>query len=187
MYDAFIRYSNNMKLEDIELKTLSGDIIRVENRYNYLTCHREENTDDKKLKEILDAMSDLNMETIYPVHPRNKERIKRLCTDNQYNNIKFVEPVGYLESIVLVNNSELVVTDSGGVQREAFWAKKKCITILKFPVWIETMVDNRNLLAKPEKKDILEKLQVPQYIDEKYRPFGDGNAANKIVKIINTL
>ena len=187
MYDAFIRYSNNMKLEDIELKTLSGDIIRVENRYNYLTCHREENTDDKKLKEILDAMSDLNMETIYPVHPRNKERIKRLCTDNQYNNIKFVEPVGYLESIVLVNNSELVVTDSGGVQREAFWAKKKCITILNFPVWIETMVDNRNLLAKPEKKDILEKLQVPQYIDEKYRPFGDGNAANKIVKIINTL
>ena len=132
-------------------------------------------------------MNALNMETIYPVHPRNKARVKRLCNNKQYKKIKFVEPVGYFESIILVNNAEIVVTDSGGVQREAFFAKKKCLTILDFPVWIETMVDNRNLLAKPEKNDILEKVRIPQYINEEYKPFGNGKAASEIVKIINNL
>ena len=63
----------------------------------------------------------------------------------------------------------------------AFFAGKKCVTILPFVVWAETMVGNRNILASPKAEDILEKLQLPQTIDEAYRPFGDGKASEKIV------
>lgn len=67
------------------------------------------------------------------------------------------QPVGYLESACLVKNAQMVVTDSGGLQRETFFAGKKCITLLNFVAWPETMVANRNVLAKLQAKDILEK------------------------------
>ena len=69
-----------------------------------------------------------------------------------------------------------------GLQREAFFAEKKCVTILNFVAWPETMVDGRNELARPDAEDILEKLGRLQKIDEKYKPFGDGHAAARIVE-----
>ena len=87
----------------------------------------------------------------------------------------------YLESIALVNNAVKIVTDSGGLQREAFFAHKKCVTVLDFVVWPETMLDNRNQLAKPLADDILEKLNTPQVVNEGYQPFGDGHSAERIV------
>lgn len=95
-----------------------------------------------------------------------------------------MEPVGYLESIYLVNHSKKIITDSGGLQREAFFAEKKCVTIFDHVIWPETMVDNRNLLAKPQKEDILAKLRIPQKINDSYQPFGDGNAAGKILSAL---
>lgn len=94
-------------------------------------------------------MNSLSCPTIYPVHPRNKERALRICKGKNYNNIILVEPIGYLKSISLVNNAKKIVTDSGGLQREAFFAGKKCVTVLDFVLWPETMVGNRNQLAKP--------------------------------------
>lgn len=150
-----------------------------------MTCHREENThDDKNLLEILKAMNQLDAQTIYPVHPRNHERVLRLQKKYNFKNIILTEPVGYLESNTLVNNAKKIVTDSGGLQTEAFFAGKKCVTILDFVAWPEIMVDNRNELARPVEKDILEKLSHKQRIDSSYQPFGDGHAADKIVQII---
>ncbi len=90
--------------------------------------------------------------------------------------------MGYLESACLVKNAQMVITDSGGLQREAFFAGKKCIILLNFVAWPETMVAKRNVLAKPQAKDILEKISLPQVVDERYQPFGDGHAAEKIIK-----
>lgn len=182
MFDAFRFYSETLDINGIRMRLLAGEEISVPGRFYYLTCHREENTrDDGTLLEILRAMETLDAPTIYPVHPRNKERALQLQTKHGIKNVLLVEPVGYLESTAFVRHAEKIVTDSGGLQREAFFAGKKCVTVFDFPIWPETMVDNRNNLAKPQTEDILEKLALEQVLDESYQPFGDGHAAEKIV------
>lgn len=185
MYDSFNKYSKVLDLNDIKLNTLFGEEIDVPKKFYYLTCHREENTkDDQTLLEIFKAMNDLDYPTIYPVHPRNKKRASRLNNLYNFKNIILCEPVGYLESTCLVKNAEKIVTDSGGLQREAFFANKKCVTLLDFECWPETMVENRNNLSKPIKSEILNNLNKIQKINDNYRPFGDGNSAMKIVDLL---
>ena len=185
MFDAFVQYSKYKKLSDVELALLNGNKAKMPEKFYYLTCHREENTnDDKDLLEILNAMESLDAPTVYPVHPRNKARALRLQEQNGFKNLVLCEPVGYLDSVCLVNNAEKIVTDSGGLQREAFFAGKKCVTVLDFVVWPETMTENRNELARPKADDILEKLSHRQKIDPDYQPFGDGHSADKIVSAL---
>ncbi len=182
MYDAFCAYSNKVDIKNVILDTLDGDRVNVPNEYYYMTCHREENTNrEDALFEILKAMNGLDAPTVYPVHPRNKERAVRIKESNRFSNIILSEPVGYLESMALVNNAKKIVTDSGGLQREAFFARKKCVTILDFVVWPETMIDNRNCLAHPICEEIVRKLDETQFVNESYSPFGNGDSAAKIV------
>ena len=150
-----------------------------------MTCHRQENThSDEPLSQILSAMNSLDAPVIYPVHPRNRERAARLCVSKHYRNIILTQPVGYLDSIHLLKNAEKVVTDSGGLQCEAFYAGVQCVFVFDHVAWPETMVGNRNQLAKANKNDILDKLSRKQIVDPDYQPFGDGHAAEKICKII---
>lgn len=188
MYDAFLQYKEAKKLEEITLELLEGSEAKVSANYYYLTCHREENTkEDAPLLEIFKAMESLAYPTIYPVHPRNKARALRLKKEYGFENILACEPVGYLESIALLSHAKAVVTDSGGVQREAFFAGKKCVSVLDFVCWPETMVDGRNVLSRPKAQEILAKLAEPQYIDSNYLPFGDGHSAKKIVLAMERL
>lgn len=186
MYDAFKYYSE--KVGDSipeDLIRLDGEKTSIPEEFYYMTCHRQENTgNDDVLTEILDAMESLDAKCIYPVHPRNRQRVQRLIDDKKYKNIIVCDPVGYLMSVYLVNHSKKIVTDSGGLQREAFFAEKQCVTIFDYIVWPETMIDNRNQLAKPDKNDILDKLSKPQEIKENHA-FGDGHSAQKILKCIN--
>ncbi len=182
MYDAFINYSSTISSSEVTLDVIDGTRIDVPKSFYYMTCHRAENTnDDESLYEILSAMNQLDEKTVYPVHPRNRERVHRINARYNFNNIIFCEPIGYLESIALVSSAKKIVTDSGGIQREAFFAKKQCVTVIGFPMWPETMVGNRNQLSAPVASEILEKLSVSQVIDESYNPFGDGDASSKIV------
>lgn len=182
MYDAFLEYSERLKPEEIQLKLLIGGTAMVPTEYYYLTCHREENTnDDKDLLEIFKATEQLDAQTVYPVHPRNKARALRLQEQYHFSKIILTEPVGYLESACLVKHAKKIITDSGGLQREAFFAGKKCVTILSFVCWPETMVNGRNELSMPNAEEIVRKLGHNQTIDVRYRPFGDGHAAEKIV------
>lgn len=187
MYDAFAAYSRQADAAPHKLLSLDGGgERRIPHRYYYLTCHREENAaDDESLTEILRAMEALDAPVIYPVHPRNKARALQIAGRHGFSNTILAEPVGYLTSIYLVNHAEKVITDSGGLQTEAFFAEKKCVTILDFVTWPETMAGNRNSLAKPTREDILDKLGMEQRIDKDYRPFGDGHAAEKIVETLS--
>lgn len=185
MYDAFVKYSRQLSMEDIRLKMLSGDTCRLPDAFYYLTCHREENTNrDDDLREILMAMEELESKVIYPVHPRNQARVKKISSQIKLQNTIFTEPIGYLESMCLVRNAKKIITDSGGLQREAFFAGKKCVTLLDFVVWPETMIDNRNNLSRPIKQDILMALALEQKVDISYKPFGDGYAAEKILNAL---
>ncbi|ONI44410.1 UDP-N-acetylglucosamine 2-epimerase [Candidatus Epulonipiscium fishelsonii] len=184
MYDAFLYYSN--KADDV--KTLVGynnETIEIPDKFYFMTIHRQENTDEQtKLLEILKAMNSLEHKTIYPVHPRAYKLVDEICLKNNFENIISVKPIGYLSSINLINRCEKIVTDSGGVQREAFFAKKPCVTIFDYVIWPETMKDNNNQMATPNKEDILNKLNKQVNFDLTYQPFGDGHSAKKIVKHI---
>jgi UDP-N-acetylglucosamine 2-epimerase len=185
MYDVFLNYQGKKPLGEIQLKTLDGTIVSVPEKYNYLTCHRQENTQyDDTLKEILTAMEMMGIPTIYPVHPRNQEVARRLMRTNGFSTILFVEPVGYLESNTLVSNAQRIVTDSGGVQREAYFAKKPCVTVFDHVVWPETMVNSCNQLSKPKAGEIFGKFMNEPVFDDSYRPFGDGRACEKMVEIL---
>lgn len=186
MYDAFLFYrSRAPKISDIRLTSLDGETVCVPEKYNYITCHRQENTQSPDaLFEILSAVNSLEVPAVYPVHPRNRAMALSLCEKHGFENIIFCNPVGYLESIALVSRACQVVTDSGGVQREAFFAGVQCVTVLDFVCWPETMVSGRNQLVRPDKADILEKLRAPMTVDESYKPFGDGHSCEKICEII---
>lgn len=186
MFDAFLYYSG--RLDGSELKELvdfDGAPVTLPEEFYYMTCHRQENTDtDEKLRNIFDAMEALDAPTVYPVHPRNRQRAARLMQEGSYKKLLLTQPVGYKTSISLVNRAKKIVTDSGGLQREAFFAQKPCVTVFDYVGWPETMKNGCNRLAKPDKVDILSKLSQPVTFDADYRPFGDGHSAEKIVKII---
>lgn len=184
MYDSFLHFADKPwdtpKITDFE-----GSQVIVPEKYYYMTCHRQENTfSDKPLTEILCAMNDLDAPTIYPVHPRNQERAIRIKKEERLANIILTQPVGYSDSVHLTKNAKKIVTDSGGLQCEAFYAGVQCVVVLDFVVWPETMVGNRNQLAKADRYDILSKLSVDQMIDPSYQPFGNGHAAEAICDII---
>lgn len=185
MYDAFIQYSGQLFPNQIRLNLLNGQTEHLPKEYFYLTCHREENTgNDEPLLQIFKAMNALDLPTVYPVHPRNRQRAMRLQEQHHFHNLILTQPVGYLESACMVKHANKVVTDSGGLQREAFFAGKKCVTVLDFVCWPETMVGNRNVLCAPKADQILSELAKPQTVDLAYQPFGDGHAAEHIVKAL---
>ena len=184
MYDSFLHFAD-LPWKKSNILDSEGKPIVIPDEYYYMTCHRQENTySDEPLTEILMAMNSLDAPTIYAVHPRNHDRAKRVCEKNDFKNVILTHPVGYLDSVHLTKNAKKIVTDSGGLQCEAFYAGVQCVFVLDFAVWPETMVDNRNQLAKQDHKDILAKLSKEQLINSDYQPFGDGHAAEKICEIL---
>ena len=182
MYDAFLHFSSNSRQALSELRGYDNALIRVPEKYCYMTCHRAEDTaEDSALLEIFRAVDSLDYPTIYPVHPRNRERAQRLHREYGFKRILLLPPVGYLDSITLTKHAACVVTDSGGLQCEAFYAGVQCVTVFEHVVWPETLVDNRNQMCAPRAAEILQKLSAKQVIDPNYQPFGDGHACEKIV------
>ncbi|MFI3116233.1 MAG: UDP-N-acetylglucosamine 2-epimerase (non-hydrolyzing) [Clostridia bacterium] len=186
MYDAFLYYGT--KNDGSELKNIidfNDEKVELPENFYYLTCHRQENTDcEDKLFNILSAMNSLEYKTIYPVHPRSQKLVDEICKKHKFENLILTKPVGYLTSISLVNKSKKIITDSGGLQREAFFAKKQCVLILDFIVWPETMINNCNQLSKPIKEEILSKLNKKVDFTDNYNPFGDGKSALRICEIL---
>ncbi|MEA4927720.1 MAG: UDP-N-acetylglucosamine 2-epimerase (non-hydrolyzing) [Candidatus Limiplasma sp.] len=169
------------------LPGLDGEPVSVPEAFYYLTCHREENTrDDAPLTEILLAMESLPHPTFYPVHPRNRAAAIRLRQALGLQQVRFLQPLGYLESLALVAHAQRVVTDSGGVQREAFFAGVPCVTVFDYAVWPETMVGGCNVLAAPNRADLLAKLETRPMWPTAESPFGDGHACEKIVGLLAT-
>lgn len=185
MYDSFLHFSNK-PWTNPSIVDFKNENVYVPDEFYYMTCHRQENTsNDMPLTEILFAMNCLDAPTIYPVHPRNQSRALKICSENIFSNIILTQPVKYSDSVHLTKNAKKIVTDSGGLQCEAFYAGVQCVFVFDYVVWPETMVGNRNQLAKADRNDILLKLSAEQTIDPSYMPFGDGRAAEKICSLIS--
>lgn len=184
MLDAFMTFSSRA-VEPMLISLIDGSAVDLPERFYYLTCHREENTgSDDVLGSILRTAASFDFPTIYPVHPRVKKQAMSLLDEMGSDKVTLVEPVSYTESIYLTNHAEQVITDSGGLQREAFFAGVKCTTLLDFEVWPETMVGNRNILARPNRDSVLSAMGKQQHVDASYAPFGSGDASQKIVEMI---
>ena len=155
---------------------------------NFVLCtiHRAENTDDElRLKEIFEALEEITKEVqiVLPLHPRTKQIIQKLKLD--IKNLTIIDPVGYLEMIWLIDHCGLVVTDSGGLQKEAFFFKKHCITLRDETEWIELIDNNFNVLAGAEKEVILDLYQNHQFShDFDMDLYGGGRASKIIISVL---
>ncbi len=139
MYDAFLKYSKIAKKQE----------RLIEYDYILMTIHRESNTLEENLKRIIDNILKTQLKFVFPIHPRTRKIINKLyeIKDNKLGNIEFLQPQGYIELLNLLINSNGVLTDSGGLQKETFFAKKKCITVRNETEWVETLQNNANILC----------------------------------------
>ncbi len=151
------------------------------------TIHRAENTDDeRKIREILEALEILDAPVIFPVHPRTRAIVERLYGQKPYQNIVFVQPVGYLTMLYLVKNAKKTVTDSGGLQKETYILGTPCVTVREQTEWVETLMGNHNILARTEKEDIVKKvMETEADMENKTAYYGDGHASEKICDLLD--
>lgn len=168
---------------------LYGSKVESTNKWYLVTIHRADNTDSEdKIEIALDALSQLNATVIFPVHPRTKTLVQKVLERKNCKNIIFCEPIGYLDMLYFANHAIKIVTDSGGLQKEAYIMDTPCVTIREQTEWVETLKGNHNILAHLEVNDILEKIYKTK-IDatQKQQYYGSGDAADKLLKILEGL
>lgn len=161
------------------------------NNFILATIHRAENTDDpERLSAIFAAFDKISEETtiVLPLHPRTKQKLESINyqpkTKNQ--NLIFIEPVGYLEMIWLLKNCALVVTDSGGVQKEAFFFGKACVTIRDQTEWVELVDIDVNELVGAESVKIVDTVSrnLGREVEDPEQLYGGGKAAERIIQYL---
>jgi UDP-GlcNAc3NAcA epimerase len=147
------------------------------------TVHRAENTDDTdRLKEIFDALNEIAKEqkVILPIHPRTKKIIKTNNIDT--SSLTIIEPVGYLEMVWLIDNCSLVMTDSGGLQKEAYFFHKPCITLRDETEWVELVTNGFNVLVGANREKIVDRYKHFKFNrDFNMELYGSGDASSIII------
>jgi len=193
MYDSILYYSKIAEnkspiLHDLNLVNPQSAIRNPQ--YYLATLHRAENTDDpKKLKSIFRALNEIGEKTpvILPLHPRTKKMMKVYHLFSKFKNIKFIEPVSYLDMLKLEKNAKAILTDSGGIQKEAYWLRVPCFTLREETEWVETINGGWNVLTGTEVKRILRevgRLEKRRKYPKGRKIYGNGKASQKIVKIL---
>ena len=147
------------------------------NEYNLVTLHRQENVDDRQRLEaviahILEHSGDLPI--VFPIHPRTAKQMDKF--DMPLDSFIRIEPVGYLDMVMLLQDANCIFTDSGGLQKEAYFCDTRCVTLRDETEWVETVETGHNRLwTTPDFKPLRQE-----------RLYGDGNAAGKIVSIVES-
>ncbi len=153
---------------------------------DYLLCtiHRAENTDDEqRIQSIFKALNRIAKEKqiILPLHPRTKKILDNLAIDTK--NLTIIDPVGYLEMVWLIDHCSLVMTDSGGLQKEAYFFEKQCITLRDETEWVELVSNGFNTLVGAEYEKIIAAFRDAQAFHHKeLNLYGGGKASEKIIK-----
>lgn len=182
MYDVALHYGR--------IASKQSDIIRrlslMDKPFLLVTLHRQENTDDKsRLREIVDALHQLAMHyrIIMPLHPRTRNVIRDLDLRLPFDPI---DPVGYLDMVELLRNCAFVITDSGGLQKEAYFYGKYCLVTRNETEWTELVDMNYNFLVGASRHLILEKARQIKHLSGTFdeMPYGSGDAAIKMAQIL---
>ncbi len=170
--------------------TILDDLGLKSKEYIVATIHRASNTDNEQnLKNIVDALSELNETVVFPLHPRTEKSLKIYgLYDKLKTSVILSEPLGFFEFIKLMSHSKILLTDSGGIQKEAYVLKVPCITLRENTEWIETVKDGWNVLVGSNKEEITRMATEFHPLLERHRNrFGNGNASKNIVSTIDNL
>ena len=158
--------------------------IELADTYILSTVHRAENTDDPtRLKAIFEALNSIakEMQIVLPLHPRTKNILNNLKLNIQ--NLTLIDPVGYLEMVYLIKNAKMIMTDSGGLQKEAFFFEKPCITLRDETEWVELVENGFNVLAGANRDKIIDLYHRYEFNNDfSVNLYGSGKASEKIVE-----
>ncbi|MBP7999445.1 MAG: UDP-N-acetylglucosamine 2-epimerase (non-hydrolyzing) [Chloroflexi bacterium] len=183
MYDAMlfnrpIAYRNSNMVETLELER---------GRYALVTVHRAANTDDPaRLSQIVNILNNAPEPVIFPAHPRTRKALTHLGAAFA-NHVRVIDPVSYFDMIVLEDNARLIATDSGGVQREAYFLSKPCLTLRDETEWTETVKSGWNQLMPLDLETVMTAWQTFTPPAEQPPIFGDGKAGEKIARLIEEI
>ncbi len=188
MYDAILFYLDVAKRRSDILQRLT---ITPKNYY-LATIHRAENTDNaERLKSILknlDYIAENKAPVVFPIHPRTKVILKMLKFKPRSKSFRIIKPVSYLNMLALERNAKTILTDSGGVQKEAYFLGVPCVTLRNETEWVETVDSGINILAGSDGHKILKALnRISKLNIKRSKAYGHGNASTKIIQIINAL
>jgi UDP-GlcNAc3NAcA epimerase len=180
MVDALMTYT-----QVAEQKSCILDDLKLEkNEFLLMTIHRPSNADhDDRLLSVLREVSTIDLPVIFPIHPRSRPRVEKLISQTA-GNIRIIDPVGYLDMMMLEKYSKIIITDSGGVQKEAYLHKTPCLTVRGETEWVETVSDGWNYVVG----DHLEQISIlsndfPE--PKEWNPhYGDGQTSDKIVRLL---
>jgi len=179
MYDATLFYQKKAK-ETVSLEKWG----LVENGYALCTIHRAENTDDpNRLQSIIKALTTINksLPIILPLHPRTKKIISESSFANLLTFLNVIDPISYIETQRLEMSAKVILTDSGGMQKEAFFNKVPCITLRDETEWVETVQSCWNHVVGASTAKILDCFEAIQIPKDRFEFYGDGMASSKIV------
>ena len=182
MYDSLLYYGKIAEQKSRILKNLK----LKQKEYILLTLHRPYNVDNiQKLQNIFSALKQTKRFIVLPVHPRSRKMIESTNIIIP-ENISIIEPLGYLDFIFLQKHSEKIITDSGGIQKEAYLNGIPCITIRPETEWIETVKAGWNVLVGDKKDQLIENCLHFKPSHNRPRYFGDGNSSKKIISILES-
>lgn len=179
MYDSVLHF----KPLALQQSTILQELSLTKSNYYLATVHRAENTDHpERLKSIFEALQQLKMNVVLPLHPRTKSKINQFKLTDLISSphIKIVEPLNYFDMLSLSSQANLILTDSGGLQKEAYMLKIPCITLRDETEWIETVQSGWNHLVGANTQQIINTLNKIQIPNQSPPLFGDGKTAQRI-------
>jgi UDP-GlcNAc3NAcA epimerase len=181
MYDAALFYAQQSKNKSTIIDKLSLT------DYVLATIHRAENTDDEqKLKSIINTLNYISKKipVVVPLHPRTEKIISKLDVKT---NFTIIEPVGYLDMISLLQNCKLVITDSGGLQKESYFFNKNCVTLREQTEWVELVEHGFSICAGADEEKIISAFEILLHRKNNFdtKLYGNGNAAGIMLQHLN--
>jgi UDP-GlcNAc3NAcA epimerase len=185
MYDATLFFASQAESASSILHKWN----LIPKQYYLATIHRAQTTDNShKLANILTAFQQVEMPIILPLHPRTRKVIEQSDTLTQLvadiPNLHIIESVSYLDMLLLEKHAALILTDSGGVQKEAYFHHTPCITMRDETEWVETVEAGWNTIVGTDTNKILEAIQNPKNTQYEITEYGSGNAATEIINIL---
>ena len=187
MYDSVLQFGEIARRRSAILQRL----CLTSGNYLVATVHRAHNTDVREnLHALLAAFMETGETVIFPVHPRTRQQIAQLdgehYPETRASNIRMIEPVGYLDMLLLTQNARLILTDSGGMQREAYFFGVPCVTLLDETPWPETETAGWNVVVGVDRDAIKHAVRDRVWPEGCPEPiFGTGNAAREIVELLS--
>lgn len=184
MYDVSLQFAD---IAESHMSILSRLGVKSKS-FILATCHRAENTDSKeRMTGIVNGLASLAVSrpVVFPIHPRTHAKICEYELLGNFGNVILTEPLSYLDMIVLEKNSEIIITDSGGVQKEAFFYKVPCITVRTETEWVETVQSGWNILVGSDSSRITDAVEHFSLREKQnIQPYGTGDAAERILDLL---